>query len=43
MSSKEEVEIDMEHNKARLNLVPDSAIYDLYWKSIPMGAIAGYA
>ena len=32
----------MENNKAGLNCVTDSAIYDLYWKSIPMGAIADY-
>ena len=27
---------------AKLNWATDSAIYDLHWKSIPMGAIAGY-
>lgn len=27
---------------AKLNWATDSAIYDLHWKNIPMGAIAGY-
>ena len=34
--------IDMENNKVALNWVTDSAVYDLHWKSIPMGVISGY-